>query len=46
MCTFDNVRVMRLVVFELRNNRLLDQTTIAQLQNDYTLFMIVSSMEL
>jgi hypothetical protein len=46
MCTFDNVRIMCLVVFELHNNRLLDQTTTAQLQNDCVLFMTMSLTEL
>jgi hypothetical protein len=46
MCALDCVCVMRLVVFELRNNRLLDQTTTALLQNDWTLFMTVSWTEL
>lgn len=46
ICTLDCVCVMCLIVFELRNNRLLDQTTTALLQNDWTLFMIVSGTKL
>jgi hypothetical protein len=42
MCGLHCVRVMPLVVFELRQNRLLDQITTAVLENDWKLFMTVS----
>jgi hypothetical protein len=46
MCTFDILHVMHPIVFELRNNQLLDQTIACQLKNDYTLFQGQSSRKL